>query len=70
MSFASLNGSNDYLRNCYIEITYPRIWDFNNASKVGLRLVNSLSATKYLVITDFNEKSTDPVIWDFDDHKE
>ena len=69
VSFASLNGSNDYLRNCYIEITYPRIWDFNNASKVGLRLVNSLSATKYLVITDFNEKSTDPVIWDFDDHK-
>lgn len=69
VAFASLNGSTDYLRNAYIDITYPRIWDFNNASKVDIRLVNSLSATKYLVITDFNERSTDLVLWDLDDRK-
>lgn len=69
IAFASLGGSSDYIRNGYIDIDYARLWDFNNASKVRLRLANSASATKYFEVTDFNENSTNPVLYDLTNHK-
>lgn len=68
VAFSSLEGSTDFIRHCYIELIYSRIWDFNNASKVGFKLVNSIHPTKYLVVTDFNERSTSPLLYDFDAH--
>lgn len=69
IAYASLGGSSDYIRNAFIDIDYPRIWDFNNASKVRFQLANSASATKYFAVTDFNENSTNPLLYDLTNNK-
>ncbi len=69
VAFASLGGSTDYLRNAYIDINYPRSWDFNNASRAKFTLASSASLTRYLEVTDFDEKATSPVLYDLTNHK-
>lgn len=55
--------STDYNGVSYIQITYPRQFNFDNQSQVFFELGAS-SVKKYLAITNFNAQSTTPVLYD------
>ena len=61
--------STDYQRYSFVDIKYPRIFDFDNASRIQLELPVSDDASTYLEFTDFNEKLTSPLLYDLTDHK-
>ncbi len=68
ISFLTGPISTDYQRYAFTDITYPRIFDFDNSSRTTFQLPNSADATTYLELTDFNENVTSPILYDFTNH--
>ncbi|MCS6935530.1 MAG: C25 family cysteine peptidase [Chitinophagales bacterium] len=48
---------------CFVELTYPRQFNFNNANTFYFQLGASL-ASRYLEITNFNDNGLKPVLYD------
>ena len=61
--------STDYQRYSYADITYPKLFDFDNASRFRLMLDTVTGPTTYLELTDMDEKSTNPILYDFTNHR-
>lgn len=67
--FISGPSSTDYQRYAFVDILYPRLFDFDNVSKTQFDLPNAGSGDRYLEIQDFDEKGTSPILYDITDHK-
>jgi len=68
VAFVSGPNSTDYQRYSYIQIKYPRLFDFDNASKINFDAAASGEAASYMELSDFNEKSTSPILYDLTAH--
>ncbi|MEZ5013113.1 MAG: C25 family cysteine peptidase [Chitinophagales bacterium] len=68
VTFVSGPVSTDYQRYSFIDIRYPRMFDFDNASKTRFVLPYAFAASRYMELTDFNEKGTDPLLYDLSAH--
>lgn len=69
VSFTSGPLSTDYQRYSFVDITYPRLFDFDNASRLSFTMDAVVGGTTYLELTDFDEKSTSPVLYDVTNHR-
>ncbi len=69
VEFISGPSSIDFQRYSFIDITYPRTFDFDNASQAAFSVPYSASSDRYIEITDFDEKSTSPLLYDLTVHK-
>lgn len=69
VSFTSGPLSTDYQRYSYVDITYPRIFDFDNASRFRMIMDEVTGPTTYLELTDMDEKGTDPILYDLTNHR-
>jgi len=69
VTFQSGPITNDYQRYSFIDITYPRIFDFENATSARLILDDFLGLSSMLALSDFNENATLPILYDFTMHR-
>ena len=69
MVFSSGPVTTDYQRYSFIDVTYPRLFDFDNASKAHYKIQQVVGATTYIECADFNEKSTSTLLYDLTEHK-
>ena len=56
-------NANDRIVCAFIELNYPRLFDFNNQPSFAFSLAAS-NQSKYLEITDFNSGGSAPVLYD------
>ena len=68
IAFVTGPVTTDYQKYAFTDLKYPRLFDFDNVSKTLFELPNDGAASSYLELTDFNEKSTSPILYDFTDH--
>jgi len=68
ISFVSGPSATDYQRYSFTDLTYPRIFDFDNVSTIKFQLPDVIHPGTYIELNDFNEKSTSPVLYDLDAH--
>lgn len=68
IAFVTGPVTTDYQRYSFTDLMYPRIFDFDNVSKTIFELPDDGEASSYLELTDFNEKSTSPILYDFTGH--
>ncbi len=64
VTFSSGPVTTDYQRYSFLELKYPRLFDFDNASKVKTELPQIVGTSTYIEITDFNEKATSTLLYD------
>ena len=57
-------GSSDRNALGYIEVYYPRTFNFNNKNNFEFNLKGTASSTKYIEITNFNHNNNTPVLYD------
>ena len=69
VSFTSGPLSTDYQRYSYVDIMYPRQFDFDNASRFQCTIDEVAGGTTYLELTDFDEKGTSPVLYDLTNNR-
>ncbi|MBC8045207.1 MAG: hypothetical protein H7Y00_00270 [Fimbriimonadaceae bacterium] len=69
LTYSSFASSIDYQRYAYADIQYPREFNFDDASQTKFNLSGVTASERYLEITNFDEKSTQPVLYDLTDHK-
>lgn len=69
LTLKSLGGSTDLQRYSFATIHYPRQYDFDNHSRTEFNLPSSTAASRYLEVTNFDEKSTAPILYDLTAHK-
>ena len=69
VTFVSGPTSTDRQRYSYIDLTYPRLYRFDNLSKIKFELPAVIGATTYLELDEFDEKATDPLLYDLTAHK-
>ncbi|MFN0276344.1 MAG: C25 family cysteine peptidase [Chitinophagales bacterium] len=67
--YKSLAGAIDKQRYAYARIIYPRQYNFDNVSRTQFTLSPVSSSEKYLEVSNFDEKSTSPVMYDLTDNK-
>ncbi len=63
-----LIGAQDRLSPTLINLTYPRLFDFNDESNFHFDLPQSTDK-KYIEITNFNAGNEDPIVYDFANNK-
>jgi len=59
----------DYQRYAFMDINYPRIFDFDNASTINTEIPAIAGASTYMEFEDFNENFTAPILYDLSEHK-
>jgi len=66
VTYSTANSATSYDNNgiAYLNLKYPRLFNFDNYSNVKFSLPSSTS-NKYVEIYNFNEQSTVPVLYDF-----
>ncbi len=66
VTYSTANSATSYDNNgiAYLNLKYPRQFNFDNYSNVKFSLPSSTS-NKYIEINNFNEQSTVPVLYDF-----
>lgn len=69
VTFISGPSSTDRQRYSFIDVTYPRLFRFDNLSKIKFELPSFFGAATYFELDEFDEKSTDPVLYDLTTHK-
>lgn len=69
ITFSSGPLTTDYQRYSFVDINYPRIFDFDNAATVNTKLPAFAGATTYMEFTDFDENGTNPLCYDLTTHK-
>lgn len=57
-------GSSDRNHVGYIEVDYPRRFDFNNASAFKFELTGAIGSSKYLEISNFDAQGQAPILID------
>lgn len=64
VTFVSGPTTTDYQRYSFIDINYPRIFDFDNASRFRVDLPAIPGPTTYLEFNDMDEKGTPVLLYD------
>jgi hypothetical protein len=55
----------DALAMSWIELKYPREFDFDNSTSARFNLPSAGGTSQYIELTNFNENGTNPVLYDF-----
>lgn len=61
---ASSSTTTDYASVAWLDLTYPREFNFDNASQLLFSL-DGTNTTQYMEISNFNESGTTPILYDF-----
>lgn len=69
LTYKSNAGYTDLQRYSYAIFTYPREYNFDNASSSKFTLSATSDSDKYLEVSNFDEKGTEPVLYDLTGHK-
>lgn len=69
ISFISGPTSTDRQRYSFIDLRYPRLFRFDNLSKIKFELPAIIGASTYLELDEYDEKATDPILYDLTNHK-
>lgn len=69
ITYISSSTFGDWQRYPYLKVEYPRNYSFDFLSQINFEISDNPAAQRLLVLSNYDEKSTSPLLYDFDAHK-